>query len=236
MNKYISMDIKYFFLGGIIILTCRDPSKGEETKQKILKLSPKASIFVHKLNLACLDDIKSFVQNLPQRKIDILINLAGVQDFKFQMTDLGFENHCVTNYLGHFYLIHLLIPLLSNSKSRIINITDDAYKSVELDLINFNMTSNWDCRNAYAQSKLCLVLMTKHLAKILPSNRITINAVAPGKVRTNLIQNSPFHSLLKAWSYPLLWIFYKSPKQGAQSVIYLCADGKFDKVSGKVIR
>ncbi|XP_044731327.1 retinol dehydrogenase 12-like [Chrysoperla carnea] len=226
--------------GGIVILACKNIEKGQSTRDKILKVLPTAIIFVKKLDVSCMASIKNFIENeFRYRRVDVLINNAGISEHPFQLTEEGHEIHLATNYLGHFYLTHLLIPRLTAAgNARVINVIDKVYKNVELHLKDLNITTNWSCQEAYAHSKLCLVLMTKQIAKLLQGYKITINAVTPGSVRnTGFLRNSPMckNTLLKIWFYPCLWLFYRNPKQGAQSIIFSVVDANLEKVSGVLI-
>lgn len=73
------------------------------------------------------------------------------------------------NYLGHFYLTYLLWPLLNKAKNfRVVNISSVTHKKKyftmwgrpELDLDDLNMTKNYNPNEAYARSKLCIVMET----------------------------------------------------------------------------
>lgn len=101
-------------------------------------------------------------------KIDILINNAGIAFNEFNKTDEGFESHLVTNYLSHFLLTHLLLSKLKAAESsRIINVSAQAHYSGNIFLENMNIELNYSYNKAFAQSKLALVMMARHMATIL---------------------------------------------------------------------
>lgn len=77
---------------------------------------------------------------------------------------------------------------------------------------------------AYAQSKLANVLFTRELSKKLDSTDITVTAVHPGVVKTELGRHlSLSKSYLARFSLaPIVWLVFKTPRQGAQTTIH-CA-------------
>lgn len=153
-----------------LILTCRDLTKGSKTKEQLLKAFPNVAIDVRLLNLQSLDSVRQFVQSIKKDycKIDVLINNAGGK-FPIDKTVDGFEQNLQVNYLGHFLLSCLLLPLLKQSKQgRIINVTAHAYAAVKLGGINgiLNSYEN-DNGNAFAISKCMIVAGTIGLAQRL---------------------------------------------------------------------
>lgn len=123
------------------------------------------------LHLICwlLLNCFSFVRILDnENKIDILINNAGVAFQDFEKTGDGFEIHLATNYLGHFLLTHLLLPKLKKAEAaRIINVSAQAHYVGDLCLNDLNLEDNYSYNKAFSQSKLALVMMARHMEKIL---------------------------------------------------------------------
>lgn len=67
---------------------------------------------------------------------------------------------------------------------------------------------------------------------------VTVNAVHPGLVDTELIRHMGFFNswLAKIFVKPLIWPFIKTPKHGAQVVIFAALDPDLEKVTGKYFR
>ena len=76
---------------------------------------------------------------------------------------------CFNACTGHFLLTHLLLPKLKSSGGcRIINASAVAYQIAEPDLDDLPFTQKeYKPGDAYAQSKLCIMWWTRHLAKQL---------------------------------------------------------------------
>jgi NAD(P)-dependent dehydrogenase (short-subunit alcohol dehydrogenase family) len=69
---------------------------------------------------------------------------------------------------GHFLLTHLLLPKLkASTKARIINVSAQAHYGGDIKLDDLNHENKYTAREAFGQSKLALILMAHHMAKLL---------------------------------------------------------------------
>ncbi|XP_022913007.2 retinol dehydrogenase 12-like [Onthophagus taurus] len=227
--------------GATVILTCRNFENGQKATAKIKRYCRQAKIDVKLLDVSDMSAIRRFSVLMKQnyKKIDVLINNAGIVFHPFKWTSEGFELTLATNYLGPFLLTHMLLPLLKKSDNgRIINLTSVAHSSGRINLNDMNLEKRFLERDAFSQSKLALILFTRHVAKILKDTRVTINCVNPGIVRnTKHLKNSPFGAgfMAKVSTYPWVWLFLKTPKQGAQTVIFAATDPILMNVTGEYL-
>ena len=114
------------------------------------------------------------------KKIDILINNAGISQFKefTQITDEDWNNMINTNLNSVFYMTQETSKnMIHNKKGCIINIS-----------------SIWgvigaSCEVHYSVSKAGIDAMTKSLAKELGTSNIRINSIAPGIINTEMNKN-----------------------------------------------
>jgi NAD(P)-dependent dehydrogenase (short-subunit alcohol dehydrogenase family) len=75
---------------------------------------------------------------------------------------------------------------------------------------------------SYMQSTLANILFTRELARRLRDTRVTVNALHPGVINTQLARHGGKISVLFS-AYllkPFMYLFYKTPWQGAQTTIY----------------
>lgn len=176
--------------------------------------------------------------------MDILINNAGLTFHPFAKTTDGFETHLQVNYLSHFLLTHLLIPMLKKSKQgRVINVAAHAYASGKISIDDplcvSNLAPAFHPRDAFSHSKLSIVMWTRKLAKVLASTAVTVNCLTPGLVRgTKHMRQSP---IMKAWSaklimLPWIYLFMKPTVMGAQTAIYLATETNISNTSGKYFK
>lgn len=72
---------------------------------------------------------------------------------------------------GHFLLTHLLLPkLYAAEQGRIINLSAQAHTIGAMHLQDLNLEENFTAREAFGQSKLALILMVRHMSKLLKGN------------------------------------------------------------------
>jgi 3-oxoacyl-[acyl-carrier protein] reductase len=115
-------------------------------------------------------------------KIDILVNNAGVtrDDLIMRMSIEAWREVLETNLFGAFYMIKAVTrPMLKARSGRIINITSVSGQAGQMGQAN------------YSAAKAGLIGLTKATARELASRSITVNAVAPGFVLTELTQDLP---------------------------------------------
>ena len=140
------------------------------------------------------------------------------------------------NHMGHFLLTNLLLDLLkSSTPSRIIVLSSLAHIWGQINKDDLNSEKSYNKYKAYSQSKLANVLFTRELAKRLAGTGVTVNAVHPGVVKTELGRYM-IHSTVRKIINPFLYFFFKTPTSGAQTTLALALDPDLEKVSGKYFR
>jgi 3-oxoacyl-[acyl-carrier protein] reductase len=115
-------------------------------------------------------------------KVDILVNNAGItrDDLIMRMSVEAWREVLETNLYGAFYMIKAVSrPMLKARGGRIINITSVSGQAGQTGQAN------------YSAAKAGLIGLTKASARELASRSITVNAVAPGFVLTELTQDLP---------------------------------------------
>ncbi|XP_061467058.1 retinol dehydrogenase 11-like isoform X8 [Rhineura floridana] len=134
---------------------------------------------------------------------------------------------------GHFLLTFLLLERLKQSApGRIVNVSSLAHHGGR---IRFHDLQGEKCYNralAYCHSKLANILFTRELARRLQGTDITVNAVYPGIVSTELTRHSPVLDTLRK-SVPFL---LKTPPEGAQTSVYCAVAEELESVTGKYFR
>jgi NAD(P)-dependent dehydrogenase (short-subunit alcohol dehydrogenase family) len=210
-------------------MACRDMGKAEEAKSKILDIYSKAQIKLIRIDLSSLDEVKKFAEEFQKRfnRLDLLINNAGIMMSPYKVTNDGFENQLATNYIGHFALTGLLLPLLTNTPgSRIVTLSSLSYKWAKIQFDDFHARKeyfdrvharkSYSRRKAYGQSKRACLMFAFELQRRLSAAGFGTLSVAahPGLCKTNLDQYFP--GLIR----PLGSLFLQSAKKGALPVLY----------------
>jgi NAD(P)-dependent dehydrogenase (short-subunit alcohol dehydrogenase family) len=174
-----------------VVLACRDLEKARAAIAAIRAALPAASLEPIALDLASLDSIRRFADELGARHhgIDVLCNNAGVMAIPYRTTADGFEMQFGTNHLGHFALTGLLLErLLTAPAARIVNVSSTAHKMGRMRFDDLHGTKGYRKWQAYGQSKLANLLFTYELQRRLERASAKAISVAchPGYAATNL--------------------------------------------------
>lgn len=194
------------------------------------------------LDLSSISQVREFVSNWnkTEKPIDILINNAGIMALpKKKLNVDGNEMQIGTNHLGHFLLTELLLPRVKdtarkNGTARIINVSSLAHHQgyiVPGDL-NYN-TREYKSWEVYGQSKLANILYTKYLAKKLANEGITVNALHPGVVRTELVRSMEIPFYISILIAPVYYLLAKTPWQGSQTTLHCALSDQCKQVTGE---
>ena len=147
-------------------------------------------------------------------KVDILVNNAGItrDDLIMRMSIDAWREVLETNLFGAFYAIKAVTrPMLKARGGRIINITSVSGQAGQMGQAN------------YSSAKAGLIGLTKATARELASRGITVNAVAPGFVLTELTQDLPQELMAQITERTPLGRF-GTPDEIASAVAFLASD------------
>lgn len=217
--------------GAKVILACRNEEKANDACKKLKNLTGNKEIYVKILNLASLKSVKKFVDHLnsTEEKLDILVNNAAMPvAHPKTMTEDGFHLVKQVNHLSPFLLTVLLMDLLKRSvRSRIINVSSFMASVCQMDL---EKLADPKSSYTYSESKLCNILFTKELAKLCLNTNVTVYSMEPGAVRTQIFRK--LRGIVK-FLVQITKFYYKTPEEGAQTIIYLGVEKNIEKFSGE---
>ncbi|VDN06397.1 unnamed protein product [Thelazia callipaeda] len=223
IGKQIVRELNY--RGAKVYMLCRSEQRAHDAIVELVKVN------IQKLAI--------IMRYGDESRLDILVNNAGIMLYpKFKLTDDGHELVWQTNYLGHFLLTELLLPLLQASPSaRIVNVSALAHFYADpIDLLLIDRREGWDSRQSYSKSKLAMVMHAYELTKRLraiDASHVTINSCHPGLCNTRLMRYTPLAK--KPFNYitaPFRWYLLKTPKDGAQTPLFLALSKFVDGTSG----
>lgn len=217
--------------GAEVVIACRNQQKGETARADVVASTGNDAVRVMPLDLASLASVRAFTAALREKhdRLHILVCNAGVWTRQRQTTAEGFELSMGVNHLGHFVLVRELEPLLrAAAPSRIVVVSSDIHYRARMDFDDLM----WEKRRfrgpmAYGQSKLANVLYTCALARRLEGSGVTVNAVHPGVVRTELAREYPRAVMT------ILNLFFISPERGAATSLHVATAPHLEKVSGQ---
>ena len=219
-----------------VYLWCRSEEKGCQARERIVDAFPEARIEVIFADLGKRAAIRKGVRKIlfENRRLDVLVNNAAAVFSKPVYNEDGLEMQFAVNYLGHFYLTHLLLPLLAEEPGgRIVNVSSRNHFLAGIHFDNLNLDGEYHLLRAYSQSKLANVLFTYELdrrCKQWGLDHITVNCADPGLNNTRIAtkQTSFLHGLI----WQLRRRMGRHPSQGAATQIYLASSREVAGVSG----
>lgn len=221
--------------GARVIIACRSTARGAKAAEEIFKSTGNRNVVSRHLDLSTFRSIREFCDGVykTESRLDVLINNAGAGGLGNRKTEDGNHLGMQVNYFGPFLLTNMLLPLLkSSAPSRIVNVSSGIHKYGELDFENLNMEKYWSDYLVYANSKLCLNLMTLELSRRLEGSGVTVNALHPGVAATNIFRNIKNDFVRNVVGISLNFI-YQSVWEASQTSIYLAVSPEVQDVSGR---
>ena len=221
-------------MGATVVMAVRNQERGQKARNEIVDKTGNNATDMMICDVSSKESIRNFAKTFTSKydRLDVLINNAGAVFFKRQTTHHGFERTLAVDYLGPFLLTHELLPLLkSSAPSRIINVSSGLHKSGKVDLDDLQSEKGYGGMKVYSNAKLMLIMFTYMLARRLEGTGITVNAVLPGFVATNLGKGGG--SLRQSIAFKLVRPMQISAKRGAETSVYLASSDKVKNVTGK---
>ena len=215
-----------------IILIGSNQQKGELSVENLIKVTSNENISFMQYDLSSISEIKLLAEKLKNTKIDILINNAGALFFSRKESVDKIEKTFALNHLSYFILTNLLLKYkIIKSGGRVVNVASGAHRGVKLDFNNLEMTTNYNGWTSYKKSKLCNILFTKKMSELTKKNKITVNCLHPGFVKTQFGKNN---NGLATLAIKLLMNFFAiSVEEGAETIVFLAIDNSVKNITGK---
>jgi retinol dehydrogenase-13 len=217
-----------------IVMLCRNLEKGDVIRKEIMALT-NVQVDTIKSDFSDLNDVRKAADKLFKTypRIDVLINSAGLYSTTRTTTKAGFEMVFCVNHLAPFLLTHLLLERMKQSApARIIQVNSEGHRFGGLDLNDLN----WKHRiyaglRSYGASKTAQLLTTWEFADQLKGSGVTINAMHPGDVKTNIGNNNG--ALYRWFLHNVTWHTLKDPVISGEALYYLAAAPELEVVSGR---
>ncbi|MGI4021245.1 MAG: SDR family NAD(P)-dependent oxidoreductase [Janthinobacterium lividum] len=170
--------------GHQIIALARSEDKLARLLEISQSLNPDCILYPVAFDIAHDDylDLKQFVTQHFEGKIDILINNAGTLINKpfAELDESDFVEMLQSNYLGHVRIIQAMLLLMAK-KSHILNIGS---------MGGFQGSAKFLGLSAYSASKAALHTLTECLAQELAPQEIKVNCLALGSAQTEMLERA----------------------------------------------
>ncbi|MBW2388265.1 MAG: SDR family oxidoreductase [Deltaproteobacteria bacterium] len=223
-------------LGAEVVIHGRNPEKCDAVQQEIAAINGGKRPDRLLCDFASQKSIDAAASEYlaSGRPLDILVNNAGLVSLGRQESVDGHELVLAVNFFAMFQLTLRLWPrLIESTPARVINVSSDTYKIANLDLDNIALEP-YSTANAYARSKLAVVYFTMELARRSAGQGVTVNAVDPGPVASNIGANNP--GLLYSLARPMIKYLFPSADRAARTAVMLAEDPELAAASGGYYR
>jgi NAD(P)-dependent dehydrogenase (short-subunit alcohol dehydrogenase family) len=208
--------------GATVLLHGRDEQRLNAARESIAARSENASLGAYLADLSSLAEVRRLADQVlsEQPRLDVLLNNAGVAlpGTERQLSRDGYELTFAVNYLSHFLLTTLLLPLLENSApARIVNVASVGQRPIDFD--DVMLEHGYEPIRAYCQSKLAQIMFTFELIEHVSSG-VTVNALHPATLMDTKMVRDTFGSVMS------------SVEEGRDATLRLVSSRELDGVTG----
>jgi NAD(P)-dependent dehydrogenase (short-subunit alcohol dehydrogenase family) len=207
--------------GATVLLHGRNPERLEATLEELQGQTGGEKASSYLADLSSLTAVRDLAERiiLEHDRLDVLVNNAGIIARERRESEDGYELTFAVNYLSHFLLTRLLLPLLKDSApARIVNVASAGQSP--LDFSNLMLEHGYDAMKAYSQSKLAQVIFTFQLAEHLRDTGVRVNALHPASLMDTKMVQSTF-------GYTMSTV-----EEGTEAVVRLAVSQEVEGVTG----
>jgi NAD(P)-dependent dehydrogenase (short-subunit alcohol dehydrogenase family) len=209
--------------GATVILHGRDQERLDAARDAVAARSGTAGPATYLADLSSLEEVRRLAAQVLSEndRLDVLVNNAGVAlpGTERHLSKDGHELTFAVNYLSHFLVTMLLLPLLENSApARIVNVASVGQRAIDFD--DVMLERGYEPIRAYCQSKLAQIMFTLELAERVTSG-ITVNALHPATLMDTKMVRDTFGTVMT------------SVEEGRDATMRLVSSRELDGVTGR---
>src|SRR5215213_1221236 len=208
--------------GATVLLHGRDSERLQATLEEAREETGSEKLGSYLADLSSLGEVRALAEQVltEQDRLDVLINNAGVIAGERWESEDGYELTFAVNYLAHFLLTHLLLPLLRDcAPARVVNVASAGQSPIDFE--DVMLERGYGGMKAYTQSKLAQVMFTFELAERLGGSGVTVNALHPATLMdTKMVHQTFGHAS-------------STVQEGTEAVVRLAASPELEGVTGR---
>ena len=208
--------------GTTVLLHGRSPERLEATLEEIRSQTSSQKVGSYVADLSSLAAVRDLVDRILSEydRLDVLVNNAGIIVQERKESEDGYELTFAVNYLSHFLLTSLLLPLLKGSApARVVNVASAGQSPIDFD--DPMLERGYDAMRAYSMSKLAQIMFTLELAERLSDTGVSVNALHPASLMdTKMVQDT--------FGYTMSTV-----EEGADATVHLAASPELEGVTGR---
>lgn len=208
--------------GAAVLLHGRSPERLEATLEEVRRETDGEKLHSYSADLSSLGEVRRLAERILSEhdRLEVLVNSAGIISRERKESGDGHELTFAVNYLSHFLLTSLLLPLLKDSApARIVNVASAGQSPV--DFKDPMLEKGYEAMKAYTQSKLAQIMFTFELAERLRDMGVTVNALHPASLMDTKMVRSTF-------GYTMSTV-----EEGAEAVVRLAVSPALEGVTGR---
>jgi len=217
--------------GATVGIVARDATRGEAVRTAIGATTGNPAVRIIAADLSNQADVRRLAAEVTASfpRIEILVHCAAVYLPRRTLTADGLETMFATNQLAPFLLTNLLRDhLVASAPARVLIMT--APSTVKLDFDDLQGERRFRSLSAFGASKAADLLLTFELARRFEGTGVTVNAVHPGLVRTNLMRRAP--APLR-WA---TWLLSAAPERAAAAVAAIALMPEYADLNGRFFK
>jgi NAD(P)-dependent dehydrogenase (short-subunit alcohol dehydrogenase family) len=206
--------------GATVLLHGRSRERCQGALEEIRKETGNQKPCAYLADLSSLGEVRGLAERILSDHdcLDALVNNAGVIVPERTESEDGLELTFAVNYLSHYLLTRLLLPLLRDA-SRIVNVASAGQSPVDLDEIM--LERGYDGMRAYTRSKLAQIMFTFELASRLGSTGVSANALHPASLMDTKMVLETFGRAMS------------TVREGAEATVRLVVSPELEGVTGR---
>lgn len=234
-----------------VVAVARDPRRADELRREVARQAGPGALEVVPGDLSTRDGVRIVAESIAGRHeaVHVLVNNAGAHHRQHRVSPDGVEMHVAVDYLAAYGMVVHLDQQLRRGRTRIVNVVSDTIRDTRRiplvgaprpatldlgtlsDLTRLNPAQGFVPFEAYARAKLLTVVAGYAQARTFVADGVTLNAVHPGIVATDIIDDlvpralRPFGGLIRRSML--------TPEQGAAAALRLATDPALDGVTGR---
>jgi NAD(P)-dependent dehydrogenase (short-subunit alcohol dehydrogenase family) len=234
-----------------VVTIARDALRADDLRRQVAQRAGAGALQVITGDLSSRDGVRTAAESITatHEAVHILVNNAGAHYPQHRVSPDGVEMHIAVDYLAAYALTVHLDQQLRRGRARVVNVASDTIRDTrrvklvgpprpatiepdELsDLTRLNPADGFAPFEAYARAKLLAVTAGYALARSFAADGVTLNAVHPGLVATDIVDD-----LVPRVLRPLGGVIRRAmltPEQGAAAALRLATDPQLDGVTGR---
>lgn len=221
--------------GATVVVTGREPGRTAEAVAAMRQATGNSEVHGLSAELSDFAAVRALARTFLERfdRLDVLVHNAGAMFPTRQVTATGLELTLAINHLAPFLLTALLRERLwASAPARVLVVSSYAHRFGRPRLDDLHGVRRYDMDQAYYQSKAANVLFAYALARRWAGHGVSVNALEPGQMPTDMGLTYPG---LKGWlnRVLILPLFGRDPADTARECVHLVTAPELAGVTGQ---